>query len=67
MDRIQDSGSCDLGSNPGGITFWEIKQNQKPVSRMIYRFLCFLHNQCKSNNIKILVSNPVSSFFLIFD
>lgn len=20
MDRIQDSGSCDLGSNPGGIT-----------------------------------------------
>lgn len=28
---------------------------------MIYRFLYFLYNQCKSNNFKILVSKTVSS------
>lgn len=36
MDRIKDSGSFDLGSNPGGVTFRRIKA--KPVNDMIYRF-----------------------------
>ena len=40
MDRIKDSGSFDLGSNPGGITISNFKSL---VNQMITRLFYFLH------------------------
>ena len=39
MDRIQDSGSCDLGSNPGGITWLYLASKRYDLSSYLCSFL----------------------------